>query len=66
MTVYTNISKPSTSYTNNLKKTLAYILTDDESRILVGENEDLHLVWSTPTRYEINTKPLTTFTNLNK
>jgi hypothetical protein len=66
MTVFTNISKPSTSYTNTLKKTLGYILTDDESKILVGEDEDLYLVWSTPTRYTDTTKPSTTFTNISK
>jgi len=64
--MFTNQSKGSTSYLKQSKKILSFIVTDDLSKILVGEDEDLYLVWQTPTTFVDSSKGSTTFTNLTK
>lgn len=68
MATYTNTTKNSASWANlSLTAVLGYIATDDTSRILVGENEDLYLVWNTPTiATNLTTKNPVSFTNISK
>lgn len=49
--------KNKTDYTNKLTSTfLAYILTDDKSYVLVGENEDRRLAWNISTKWILKEK----------
>jgi hypothetical protein len=68
MATFTNTTKNSASWSNlGVSAYLGYILTDDTSKILVGEDEDLYLVWNTPTiATNLTNKSASSFTNITK
>jgi hypothetical protein len=65
--LFTNTSKTGVSWNSTSRGAfLAYILTDANDKILVGENEDLYLVWNTETKYTNQSKNTAVFTNITK
>jgi hypothetical protein len=57
MTTFTNKVKNIVSVANKrISAFLGFIVTEDESKVLLGENEDQRLLWNRPTRVTNLTK----------
>ena len=57
MATFTNKAKNIVSVVNmRISAFLGFITTDDDSKVLVGENEDQRLIWNKPTTFTNQTK----------